>query len=157
MSAPSERDVQALARRIAEAGGEENTPLFRGSWASERLLDWAMARGAFKTQLFRFVDVFPACRDDEDVLRHLEEYFEDTSIDVPKALDLGIDVAEHVPFGAHISASVARRNVLRMARQFIAGASPSAALPKLARLWRHGEASTVDLLGEKTVITAEAE
>src|ERR1051325_2900028 len=42
MSAPSERDVQALARRIAEAGGEENTPLFRGSWASERLLDWAM-------------------------------------------------------------------------------------------------------------------
>ena len=42
-----EREVQAIARRIAEAG------------ASER------------AQLFRFVDVFPACRDDEDVLRHL--------------------------------------------------------------------------------------
>jgi RHH-type transcriptional regulator, proline utilization regulon repressor / proline dehydrogenase / delta 1-pyrroline-5-carboxylate dehydrogenase len=102
--------------------------------------------------------VFPACRDDEDVLRHLEEYFEGTEgVDVPKALDLGIDVAEHVPFGAHVSAAVARRNIRRMARQFIAGATPAAALPKLARLWRRGEASTVDLLGEKTMITAEAE
>src|SRR5690348_12782136 len=75
MSAPSERDVQALARRIAEAGGEEKTSLFRGSWWSEQLLDWAMAKGAFKTQLFRFVDVFPGCRDDDDVMRHLQEYF----------------------------------------------------------------------------------
>src|ERR687891_1351785 len=122
------------------------------SWWADRTLEGAMRPPPFKTQLFRFVDVFPACRDDEDVLRHLEEYFEGTAgVDVPKALDLGIDVAEHVPFGAHLSASVARRNILRMARQFIAGASPPAALPKLARLWRRGEASTVDLLGEKTV------
>ncbi|MDQ1503901.1 MAG: Proline utilization N-terminal domain, partial [Actinomycetota bacterium] len=49
MSAPSERDVQALARRIAEAGGEEKTSLFRGSWWSDQLLNWAMAKGAFKT------------------------------------------------------------------------------------------------------------
>ena len=75
MTAPSERDVQALARRIAEAGGEEKTSLFRGSWWSDQLLDWAMAKGAFKTQLFRFVDVFPGCRDDDDVMRHLQEYF----------------------------------------------------------------------------------
>src|SRR5205807_1434366 len=73
---PSEREVQALARRIAEAGGEEKSRLFRGSWWSEQLLDWAMARGSFKTQLFRFVDVFPGCRDDDDVMRHLQEYFE---------------------------------------------------------------------------------
>jgi RHH-type transcriptional regulator, proline utilization regulon repressor / proline dehydrogenase / delta 1-pyrroline-5-carboxylate dehydrogenase len=127
------------------------------SWWTDRTLEWAMRHPAFKTQLFRFVDVFPACRDDADVLRHLEEYFDDPEhIDVPRALDLGIDVAENVPFGAHVSASVARRNIRRMARQFIAGASPAAALPKLARLWRRGEALTVDLLGEKTV-AAEAE
>src|SRR2546423_15694199 len=86
MSAPSERDVQALARRIAEAGGEEKTRLFRGSWASERLLDWAMAKGAFKTQLFRFVDVFPGCRDDDDAMRHLQEYFADGSTPAPLRL-----------------------------------------------------------------------
>jgi RHH-type transcriptional regulator, proline utilization regulon repressor / proline dehydrogenase / delta 1-pyrroline-5-carboxylate dehydrogenase len=150
-----EADVQALARRIAEGGRREHAHVYRMSWWADRTLEWAMRHPRFKTQLFRFVDVYPACRDDGDVLRHLEEYFE--GVEVPKALDLGIDVAEHVPFGAHISSSVARRNILRIARQFIAGATPSASVAKLARLWQRGEASTVDLLGEKTVVTAEAE
>jgi len=155
MSAPSERDVQTLARRIAEAGGEENSPLFRGSWASERLLDWAMARGSFKTQLFRFVDVFPACRDDEDVMRHLREYFEGSG--TPAPLRLGLSVGDRVPFGAGVSAATARRNIHRMARQFIAGQTAAEALPALEELWRLGEASTVDLLGEKTLTSAEAD
>src|SRR5713101_4391057 len=106
-----------LARRIAESANDQRAGVFHLSWWSERMLEWAMSHPPFKTQLFRFVDVFPACRDDDDVLRHLEEYFAD--IPVPKALDLGIDVAEHVPLGAHVSAVVARRNITRMARQFI--------------------------------------
>ena len=155
MSAPSERDVQALARKIAEAGGEEKTRLFRGSWASERLLDWAMARGAFKTQLFRFVDVFPGCRDDDDVMRHLQEYFGDGS--TPAPLRLGLGIGGKVPFGAGVSAATARRNIQRMARQFVAGETAAEALPPLEALWRLGEASTVDLLGEKTLTPAEAD
>jgi RHH-type proline utilization regulon transcriptional repressor/proline dehydrogenase/delta 1-pyrroline-5-carboxylate dehydrogenase len=114
-----------------------------------------MAHPDFKTQLFRFVDVFPACRDDADVARHLEEYLQ--GVDVPNALEFGLDAAEHIPFGEKIEAAVARRNVLRMARQFIAGATPEDALPRLRELWRLGEASTVDLLGEKTFTQGEAE
>jgi RHH-type proline utilization regulon transcriptional repressor/proline dehydrogenase/delta 1-pyrroline-5-carboxylate dehydrogenase len=149
-----EQEVQALAREIAAAGASERANLFHlGRW-SERVLDWAMSHPAFKTQLFRFVDVFPACRDDADVLRHLREYFAD--VDLPRALGLGLEVAERVPFGARISTAAARRNILRMARQLIAGASPADALPRLERLWLAGEASTVDLLGEKTVTQAEA-
>src|SRR5207244_1269714 len=55
------------------------------------------------------------------------------------------------------SAATARRNVRRMARQFIAGATPDTALPQLERLWRAGEASTVDLLGGHIVTEAEAD
>jgi RHH-type transcriptional regulator, proline utilization regulon repressor / proline dehydrogenase / delta 1-pyrroline-5-carboxylate dehydrogenase len=154
MDAQFERDVQDLARRIAEAGASERTRVYHLTFWTDRLLDWAMDHPDFKTQLFRFVDVFPACRSDADVARHLEEYFADA--EVPTALDVSLDVAEHIPFGAKIEAAVARRNVLRMARQFIAGASPSDALPQLRALWRQGEASTVDLLGEKTVTDAEA-
>jgi len=149
-----EHEVQALAREIAAAGASERANLFHlGRW-SERVLDWAMSHPSFKTQLFRFVDVFPACRDDAEVLRHLREYF--AGVPVPRALRLGLEVAEHVPFGAQVSAAAARRNVLRMARQLIAGATPADALPRLERLWRDGEASTVDLLGEKTVTEEEA-
>src|SRR5437867_6077344 len=115
-----EREVQGLARRLAEAGASERPHLFHlGRW-SERVLDWALAHPAFKSQLFRFVDVFPACRDDADVLRHLHEYF--VGVEVPRAFGLGLGVAGHVPLGAHLSAAAARRNILRMARQLIAGA-----------------------------------
>ena len=155
MSAPSERDVQALARRIADAGGEERTRLFRGSWWSDQLLGWAMAKGDFKTQLFRFVDVFPGCRDDDDVMRHLQEYFDGGA--TPAPLRLGLGIGAKVPFGAGVSAVTARRNIHRMARQFIAGTSAAVALPRLEELWQAGQASTVDLLGEKTLTSDEAD
>jgi RHH-type proline utilization regulon transcriptional repressor/proline dehydrogenase/delta 1-pyrroline-5-carboxylate dehydrogenase len=155
MAADVERDTVALARRIAELGAGERSKVFRMSWWSERMMDWAMARPGFKTQLFRFVDVFPAMTDNEDVARHLSEYFD--GVDVPKALDLGIDVADKVPFGAAVEARVARRNIARMAEQFIVGQSPGDAVAGLHALWRHGSAFTVDLLGEKTVIEPEAD
>jgi RHH-type transcriptional regulator, proline utilization regulon repressor / proline dehydrogenase / delta 1-pyrroline-5-carboxylate dehydrogenase len=156
MSDPAlEREIVAVGRTIASGEGTEHPGVFRMGWWSERMLGWAMEHPTFKTQLFRFVDVFPACRTDEDVLRHVDEYFGD--VEIPRALDLGIDVAEHVPRGAWITSAVARRNIRRMARQFIAGATPADAVKRLRSYWDRGEAATVDLLGEKTVTAAEAD
>jgi RHH-type proline utilization regulon transcriptional repressor/proline dehydrogenase/delta 1-pyrroline-5-carboxylate dehydrogenase len=155
MAADLEAEVTALARRIAELGAGERSKVFRMSFWSERMLDWAMARPAFKTQLFRFVDVFPAMVDDADTARHLHEYFEGQ--EVPKALDLGIDVAEHIPFGKTVEARVARRNIARMAEQFIVGTTPAEAVEGLHGLWRQGSAATVDLLGEKTIVGPDAD
>src|SRR4051794_41542687 len=107
MSQALEGEVDVLARRLAELGTGERSKVFRMSWWSERMLDWAMARPAFKTQLFRFVDVFPSLEDDDDVARHLSEYFD--GVAVPKLLDLGVDIADHVRFGRSIEARVARR------------------------------------------------
>ncbi|MFP5256914.1 MAG: proline dehydrogenase family protein, partial [Acidimicrobiia bacterium] len=150
-----EHDTQALARRIAELGEGERSRVFRMSWWSDRMMDWAMARPAFKTQLFRFVDVFPALVGNHDIARHLEEYFD--GVEVPKALDLGVDLADKVPFGAAIEARVARKNIARMAEQFIVGETPAEAVAEIHDLWRRGSAATVDLLGEKTVVAAEAD
>ena len=108
-----ERDTQTLARRIAELGDGERSRVFRMSWWSDRMMDWAMSRPAFKTQLFRFVDVFPALDGREDIARHLTEYFD--GVDIPKALDLGVDLADRVPFGAAVESRVARTNIARMA------------------------------------------
>ena len=155
MASPPDADVTALARRIAELGQGEEARVFRMSWWSERMLGYAMSHPSFKTQLFRFVDVFPATSGDEDVLRHIDEYFQGG--DAPRLLALGVDLAEHVPFGDHFSASVARRNITRMAQQFIVGSTPAEAVEGLHRLWRQGSAFTCDLLGEKTVTDAEAD
>jgi RHH-type transcriptional regulator, proline utilization regulon repressor / proline dehydrogenase / delta 1-pyrroline-5-carboxylate dehydrogenase len=155
MSSQVERDTLALARSLAELGETERTRVFASSWWSERMMDWAMERPAFKTQLFRFVDVFPALRGDADVSRHIGEYFGGEG--VPRILEAGIGVADRMPLGAKVSARVARRNIRRMAQQFIVGATPAEAVDGLARLWRGGTAATVDVLGEKTVVAAEAD
>ncbi len=83
-----DREVTALATRIAELGEGEKASVYRMSWWSDRMLGWAMSHPSFKTQLFRFVDVFPATHSDAEVLRHVREYFDGP--DVPKALDLGV-------------------------------------------------------------------
>ena len=155
MTAPADADVTALARRIAKLGADEKSRVLQSSWFSERMLEFAMNHPSFKTQLFRFVDVFPATTDDRDVLRHLDEYFADA--DVPRVIDLGLDLAGRVPFGKAVSASVARRNIARMAEQFIVGTTSAEAVEGLHRLWRTGSAFTVDLLGEKTVTEPEAD
>ena len=155
MASPPDSEVGALARRIAELGSGEKARVYNMSWVSERMLGWAMSHPSFKTQLFRFVDVFPATGDDADVMRHIDEYFE--GADAPKVMELGIDLAERVPLGSKLSAGVARRNIERMAQQFIVGSTPSAAVANLHRLWRQGSAFTVDLLGEKTITEADAD
>ncbi len=148
-------EVTALAKRIAELGSGEQARVYRMSWWSDRMLGWAMSHPSFKTQLFRFVDVFPATNSDADVLRHVREYFD--GADVPRALDLGVGLADRLPFGGSMTASVARRNIRRMAEQFIVGTGPDDAVDGLHQLWRRGSGFVVDLLGEKTVTEAEAD
>ena len=155
MASPPDREVTSLARTIAGLGAGQKARVFNMSWWSERMLGWAMSHPSFKTQLFRFVDVFPATGDDADVLRHIDEYFE--GADAPRVMGLGIDLAERLPLGPRVSAGVARRNIERMAEQFIVGSSPAEALPGLHALWRQGSAFTVDLLGEKTVTEDDAD
>ena len=150
-----EDEVQRVARRIAELGSDQTSRVYRMSWWSDRLIDWAMRHPEFKTQLFRLVDVYPAMIDDRDVARHVEEYFE--GIDTPRVLEAGMSAAGHVPFGRSIEAAVARRNILRMARQFIVGSTVDEAVDGLHRLWRDGSAATIDLLGEKTVTSSQAD
>jgi RHH-type transcriptional regulator, proline utilization regulon repressor / proline dehydrogenase / delta 1-pyrroline-5-carboxylate dehydrogenase len=150
-----ERDTVELAREIAALGSGKRSRVYRMSFWSERVMDWAMSRPEFKTQLFRFVDVFPALGSDDDVARHLREYLD--GADVPRALDLSASLAGRVPLAAAVEARSARRNIERMAEQFILGATAKEAVAGAERLWRSGRATTIDLLGEKTVTAAEAD
>ena len=155
MSPGLDQATTALANEIAALGEGQSSAAFHMSWWSERMMEWAMARPAFKTQLFRFVDVFPALTDTADVARHIEEYLGGEQ--VPPMLRTGIHAADRIPLGHLVEARVAQRNIERMARQFIVGDGPAAAVEGLHLLWQEGRAFTVDLLGEKTVESSEAD
>ncbi len=155
VASSSDAEITALAQAIASKGEGKRSRLFKASWWSERLLDRAMANSGFKTNLFRFVDVFPATLDNEDVLGHLDQYLSDEYS--PSVIRHALSMADRFSGpGSSVASLVARRNISRMAGQFIVATSPSQACEALGGLWKEGLAATVDLLGEKTVTEDEA-
>ena len=108
-----------------------------------------------RSALFRLVDVTPACRSTADLARHLTAYLEEVP-ERPPALDAALRAA-HAPGGARALGRATAVGVRHMAHRFIAGETPKKALGEFERLWRAGVASSVDLLGEATVTTAEAD
>lgn len=119
-------------------------------------MDFATKRPEFKVGLFRFVDVLPASRGTADTWRQLDEYVGTPAS--PAVIRAGLRLADAVPgLGHRVAAAVARKGVTEMARQFIIGENPAQVVPRLGALWEDGFASTLDMLGEKTVTLVEAD
>ena len=55
-----------------------------GAGLTDRLMDAAMADAGFKTNLFRFIDVFPSLRTAEQVHQHLREYLYQPGVRLPQ-------------------------------------------------------------------------
>src|ERR1700741_3486258 len=99
MPRPDENDVEDVARGLLRAARPSALARARGAFdVNARLLEWAVKRPHFKTGLFRFVDVFPACTSPHDVLDHMDEYL--LTDDAPRLVRTGLGVAHATPFGA---------------------------------------------------------
>jgi proline dehydrogenase len=147
-----ERELHDVGRRLAAALPKVRNPLRA---IDDKAMDLASADAELKAALFRFVDVVPACRNLDDLARHLTGFLGEVEQPPPPiavAMKMGNTRTGRTALGA-----AAARGVRHMAHRFIVGESPEAALPVLRGLWKEGVASSVDLLGEATVTTAEAE
>lgn len=152
----------ALQPRIIELGRQllrtmDAAPapgVFSKKGAYARAMEWALADPAFKTQLFRFVDVLPALDGSGDVVRHLQEYLGDRAVALHPALKVGLSAAGFAP---GLVAGPVRANVTAMAGQFVAGATPDDLVARLRANTAAGIATTIDLLGEAVVSAAEAD
>jgi RHH-type proline utilization regulon transcriptional repressor/proline dehydrogenase/delta 1-pyrroline-5-carboxylate dehydrogenase len=121
----------------------------------QRAMELAAGDLELRAALFRFVDVTPACRSLEDLARHLTDYLHEVDERPPPleaAMKMSGSRAGRTALGAAAAAGVRH-----MAHRFIVGETPSAALKPIRRLWEHGAAVSLDLLGEATVTQAEAD
>ena len=156
---PVDLDSRIIARgRALYSRIEEKTPSFfeRDYWTS-KVLDWCMRDEAFKTEAFRFVDVFPALPQSKSVARHLREYFARPDQDFAETLQRILRAVNPDSFAAALLAKGVSRNIRAMGRQFIAGETPDKALAALRRLRKQGSAFSIDILGEAVVSEREAE
>lgn len=152
---PNEREIIALGLKLASLGAGVKARAYEMSRVTEVLMAWAMRKPAFQAQLFRLVDVFPAMSDDADTGRHLEEYFERGLAPLP--VSTGARLANRVPLGRSLAARLTRREVRKMASQFIVGSDPAEVGRELRQMWIGGTAATIDLLGEHTYSHREAD
>ncbi|HET8950531.1 MAG TPA: proline dehydrogenase family protein [Solirubrobacteraceae bacterium] len=153
-------DETQLERELLDVGRR----LWKGLPSSARrplkaLDDKAMAMASSDTELkaalFRFVDVVPACRNVDDLARHLTGFLgeiEEPPPPISVAMRMGGSRAGRAALGR-----AAATGVKHMAHRFIVGETPKAAMGDLRELWKDGVASSVDLLGEATVTQAEAQ
>ena len=121
----------------------------------ERTFDLAAENAQLRTALLRFVDVAPACRSLDELASHLVGFLGDVrerSVPLDAAMRLGDSKAGRVALG-----TAAAAGVRHVAHRFIVGETPQAAEKALRSLWRDGVGASVDLLGEATVTTAEAD
>ena len=142
-----------IGRQLAEAlpSGSHHP----GKALDDKAMELAAQDRELRTALFRLVDVVPACRGLDDLAHHLSGFLSELD-EPPRSISLALRMAD-TRAGRLALGAASAAGVRRMAHRFIVGESPEAALPVLARLWSHGVASSVDLLGEATVTPAEAD
>jgi RHH-type proline utilization regulon transcriptional repressor/proline dehydrogenase/delta 1-pyrroline-5-carboxylate dehydrogenase len=148
-----EADLHEIGRALAaDMPPPSRNPL---KAIDDKAMDFASSDQELKAALFRFVDVVPACRNLDDLARHLTGFLREVGEPPPSigvAMRMGNSKAGRQALGAAATAGVRR-----MAHRFIVGESPPAAMGVLRDLWKDGVASSVDLLGEATVTQDEAQ
>src|SRR5207248_4912320 len=145
--------TQAIGADLLSIARSKTSGLFSSRFWSDKLMSWSMNDPAFKTQLFRFVDVMPVLRTPEAIHRHLVEYLTQPGVTPPPMLRAGLAA------GGLLKGTLAKTvtsQVESMANRFVAGTDAASAIPTLRKLWDSGIAFSVDLLGEACVSDAES-
>lgn len=148
--------VVEKGREIFERMRGERPSVFDGKRWTGKAMRAAMRDPDLKVRLFRFVDVFPALVTPELVSGHVREYFLDGDSPLPPVVKriLAGAVSGLAARAAH---PLIRRNILKIARHFIAGGSVEEALGNLRAIRAEGRNVTIDILGEAAVSEAEAD
>ncbi len=151
----TEQEIFRLGRELIEVMDRHRPHLWEGEWWYEQLLRRAVSDEALKTQVLRFVDVFPMLQDEEAIVSHFRDYFggEEFSL-LPRRLATTLSSSA---LAQKDLARLVQSSVLEVGRRFKAGRTAREAVPVLEKLHADGLGFSLDLLGEATVSEAEAD
>jgi proline dehydrogenase len=120
-----------------------------------RALHLASHDARLRAALLRFIDVAPACDSADDLAAHLSGFLSDVnrrSVPLEIAMRMGDSKVGRAALG-----TAATAGVRHVAHRFIVSETPGQAGGIIRSLWSDGVGTTVDLLGEATLSTAEAD
>ncbi len=150
-----ETAIRAKGEKLFALMDQQPPPaLFSKKGAYARLMEWSMKDPAFKTQLFRFVDVLPSLNSSGEIVRHLQEYLGDQAVALNPALKAGLAASSFAP---GLVATPVKAQIVDMAGQFVAGETGEDLIKQIKKNAKLGLATTIDLLGETVLNDAEAD
>lgn len=152
----TEQATGEIARALIERARGTDPWVPDAAFFDELLLDFCMRHPHLKAELFRFIDVLPVLPP-SDVTAHLLEYLGGARDDLPAPIRFSVDVASPSGNVGKIVARAARRNVMRMARRFIAGTNAGELIGAIGTLRGRRLAVTLDALGEAVLTGREAD
>jgi RHH-type proline utilization regulon transcriptional repressor/proline dehydrogenase/delta 1-pyrroline-5-carboxylate dehydrogenase len=136
--------------------GEKPSLFNKDHWVG-KMMAWSVSHPEFRTEMLRFVDVFPCLSNPALVKQHIAEYFSHEDRGIPGVARLGAKLAGYGgPLGAVLVHSFARYAIKKLAAQFIVGETRQDAITNLTRLRNEGLAFSIDILGEATIAEDEA-
>jgi RHH-type transcriptional regulator, proline utilization regulon repressor / proline dehydrogenase / delta 1-pyrroline-5-carboxylate dehydrogenase len=146
-------EVRQKGETIFRSLESESGSIFNKDWWYGKIMDWSMKDEKFKTQMFRFVDVLPYLNSNQEVSRHLKEYFAESDSKFSSLMSFGTGIGALAP---GLMAGAIRKNITQMAKMFITGENPKEALSMLKKTREQSLGFTADLLGEATLSEKEA-
>lgn len=149
MASDFETRVKQTGLEIFSTVEKEKPSLFKKDFWTGKIMNWSMQNEAFKTQMFRFVDVFPYLNRPESVARHIQEYFCRPDQDFPKTLQFGLKMVSPNSMTAKMAAKSISKNINSMGKQFIVGNNLQEAAPVMKKLRDKGFPWVMKILKEE--------
>lgn len=148
--------TQSLGRELFTLVRKETQPIIRPFWWKEKAIMWFARDDNLRTQMLRFVDVFPVLQTTAERNQHMREYLIQGLPRVPPLFRIA-DALSRFPIGANIVASVTEWGVKTIGQHFIVGPTPEEVLIAIRKLQKEGASYTLDVLGEAVISESEAD
>jgi RHH-type proline utilization regulon transcriptional repressor/proline dehydrogenase/delta 1-pyrroline-5-carboxylate dehydrogenase len=155
---------ERLNKRVRELGGEifeladaARPRIWQRAWWLEQATRFLDQDDRLRTRAFQFVDCLPSLRENAVLMSHLEEYFGDDRLELPKIVPALIGPGLFRTVREDLIGRTARFGATQMAGRFITGYDVPSAIRTIEHLRANGLAFTIDVLGESTTSNAQAD
>lgn len=151
-----EQRTYSIGKEIFSNVKNSKLSFFDKSFWSSKLMELGMKDENIKVQLFRFVDVLPTLKTDEQLARHIQEYFGNIG-EYSKLIQAATQLGTGSFIGKMASSFAVRAGVMQMAKTFIAGDNVKEVIKKTIELRKKKMTFTIDILGEAVLSEQEAD
>ena len=149
--------AREIGHEIFERADAAQPRFWQKAWWLEQGTHVVEQDERLKTRAFSFVDCLPSLRNHAEITRHVAEYLDPGSVDLPDLFHAAVGPGPLQNVREDIVGWAARFGATQMAGRFITGYDGPSAIKTIERLRTQNMGFTLDVLGESTTSYARAD